>query len=431
MNNRRKYFLVGIKGSGMAALAQILSDDGNDVKGVDLENEVFTEVSLTEHNIKIYSFNNVDDIDADFIVVGHNFMDHEFMSKVRASNIPFMEYHRFLNLYFRNKHQIAVAGTHGKTTTVGLLHCALNDYLNLSMLRGDGVGTGGNNPSVVYEACEYKDHFLVYNPSIIIVTNIDYDHSDYFLSVDEYNKSFDNFTKKAKKVIILKEDVNKINRKEGVITFGLNDDSDYYWKNLVLSEGIFGDVYYKDKLIGEIRLKNIFGLHNALHVLAVLALADQIGINLRQINERLANFTFIKRRMEHKIIGDDVFIDDYAHHPSEIKSSINIARLMYPRKRVVVIFKPDRFSRLKTFCESFKEALQSADQSYVLPLYEHISEEEIGSKILECNKIKYVDAIEDLESEKEFHQDTIYLFMSSKNLDKWIYDLEKYFHKTR
>lgn len=419
-----KFFLVGIKGSGMSALAGVLQDDGHEVRGVDIDHKVFTENDLMKRNISYDEFKEdyIIPENYDFYIIGHNFMNEEIIRKIESYNKPFLEYHQFIATYFKDLYQIAITGTHGKTTTTGYFYYGLKEYVNVSMLRGDGTGSGGfQNNFFVYEACEYKDHFLVYHPNTIVITNIDYDHVDYFKSKRQYNTSFNKFAKNAKTIFINYEDRNKIYHKNK-ITFGLDENADYYYKSLDLANGIKGEIYFHKDLIKKVDIP-IYGKYNALHILALIAFLHHNNFPLDNSLKNFDKLPSIKRRLQQKIIARDVFIDDYAHHPNEIQASLDSTRLMYPRHRVVAIFKPDRYSRLVEFQKDFKKVLLHFDKAYILPLYEETSENSI---LLNADtRISYVDTLDDLLKEETNEKDTVYLFMSSKNIDSWLYGLAK------
>lgn len=423
-----KYYLIGIKGSGMAALAGLLQDDGHEIIGLDFENPVFTEKELQKRNIVVETFQKHDFSNVDLFIIGHSFINHAIIEEINDTGVGYKEYHKFISVYFDGLRQVAIAGSHGKTTTVGLFYAILSYLFPLKMLRGDGVGVGGQKEMVVYEACEYKEHFLKYNPNEIIITNIDYDHCDYFLDVSSYIEAFQKFANKAYKIYICYEDSKKINAKN-MITFDLFEEkSDYHYSSLNLENGIEGMVCYKDKSLAHINLP-IFGQHNAMHVLVVIAYLNEHNYPLNHINEALANFGGINRRLQIKSNSDDVFIDDYAHHPQEIEMTIKSVRLMYPSRRVIAIFKPDRLSRLKTFKEEFKVALKTADEAYILPIYEKNDEDDMWSNLLQDEKITLLNDDLNLEKVKKHDDMSIYLFMSSKNIDVWINSFEKNLHK--
>lgn len=406
----------------MAALAGILVDDGHEVRGNDIDHIVFTSDILKKRNITIDVLLEDSDIpsDTDFVIVGHSFINHPIIDKIKSKNIPYKEYNHFIHDYFSSLYQVAICGTHGKTSTVGYFHHAISKILGCSMLRGDGVGIGGfANNMIVYEACEYYEHFLTYYPNTIIITNIDYDHVDYFKTKRQYNSAFNKFCKHANKVIVNYDYRNKIHH-HNLLTYGVSENADYYFKNLDLTHGIKAYVYYKKEKIYHLDVA-IFGLYNALHLLSVIAFLHSSNLDIEKAFKNFNDIFCINRRMQHKIIARDVFIDDYAHHPSEILASLEIAREMYPSHRVVGIFKPDRYSRLVKFQREFKKVLLNFDKAYILPIYEAV---EANTKLLNADtRISYVDTLSELKSEEKEESNTVYLFMSSKNIDDWIYGL--------
>lgn len=420
-----RFYLLGIKGSGMAALAGILQDDGNFVQGADIDHKVFTTRELDRRSIIYENIDELKEIPAgyDFVVVGHAFINHRLVKDLEKKKIPWKEYHLFLHDYFSSLYQVAICGTHGKTTTTGYFYQALKEVIPSSMLRGDGIGIGGfSHNLIVYEACEYQDHFLVYEPNTIVITNIDYDHVDYFKTKRQYNSAFNKFAKKARLVICNYLDCHKVHH-HNLVTFGLEEEADYHFKNLTLDKGIKGEIYFHNEKIFDLNLP-IYGTFNALHLLSVVAFLHQNNLDIEKAFKKFYEISGINRRMQHKIIARDVFIDDYAHHPNEILASLNNVRLMYPSHRVVGIFKPDRYSRLVKFQREFRTVLKNFDQAYVLPLYEETKDE---TKLLALNtRISYVDTLAQLCEEEKDQKNTVYLFMSSKNVDDWIYGLAKF-----
>lgn len=414
-----KYYLVGIKGSGMAALANILYDDGHTIQGMDTDQDVFTEKMLISKDISIdpLSFRNFGWVD--LFIIGHNFMHSEVHQYLVNHHYKWMEYHDFVSYYASHKTSIAISGTHGKTTTVGMLAETLRSFVPVSMLRGDGVGWGGaEKECFIFEACEYKNHFLRYHPDTIFITNIDYDHTDFFRTVKEYEKSFNEYVKNAKEIFINYEDRAKIAH-DHIITYGLDSRADYSCIDSSQDEkGIKGTLCFQN---GSFAFDfPFYGEHNLKHALAVLAYCHEHGFDLNKAAASLAKFSGVKRRMVQKIINDDVFIDDYAHHPKEIEATLKAIRLMYPSQKVIIFFKPDRYSRLISFQEDFIHALHQADQSYVLPLYEDVNGYHTSQILCQDDTIRYLADENDLQDEKFNENKMIFLFMSSKKMDNWI-----------
>lgn len=409
-----KYFVYGIKGVGNAAIASILKDEGNLVEGMDVDKYIFTEKELRLKKIFIHPF-NYNNFTKDYIyIVGHDFINSPVIKDLIAKKYNVYEYNYFIAEYIKNKKSVAICGTHGKTTTTGMLAKALEDN-NISYLIGDGTGKGNKNSELfIFEACEYKDHFLVYKPNFIIITNIDYDHVDYFLTKEQYIESFNKFANNADVVFINYKDYHKINHPH-IITYGFDKNADYVCLNYVQNEnGISGIIKCKEKNI-KFSLP-IYGEHNLEHILGIISFLDYHGYDLTLAIKKLAKFTGVKRRMVQTIINDDVFIDDYAHHPNEIIATINSVRAMYPSHKVIVFFKPDRYSRLIRFKDDFITSLKSGDQSFVLPLYESVSRYH-DSRIL-CNQesIVYLENVNDIENYDFPSEKLVFLMMSSKDM---------------
>ena len=176
-----KYFLIGIKGSGMASLAHILLDKGYEVEGCDTLDYVYTQDELLKRNVKIYNFDEYEYKKDDVVIFGHSFKDSEEVDIARFFVDKVYEYHEFLSLIIKeSKLSIGISGSHGKTWTTGLISFLLDKLTNVSYLIGDGEGKYNGKDIFIFEACEYQEHFLMYECDIALVLNIDYDHVDYF-----------------------------------------------------------------------------------------------------------------------------------------------------------------------------------------------------------------------------------------------------------
>jgi UDP-N-acetylmuramate--alanine ligase len=399
-----KYFLVGIKGSGMAALAHILKDKGHEVIGSDVDQYVFTEDSLNERNIKIYSFDKYDLKDIDLVIAGHNF--YPFSSEVQKAlklGKSVIEYHKFVATLVDSKYSIAICGSHGKTSSVGLLCELMKDY-NPSFLRGDGVGRWTNSKYFIFEACEYKEHFLVYKPNEIIILNVDYDHNDYFENELKYKQAFIDFSKRAKTKVYVLDSCKFINYKTqyfGDTSFKIFNDNSLMFNN---------------KKIPGIDL-NVISNEFKNNRLGVILCALNNGVKPSLLNKYIKDFKGVKRRSQEIIIKDDIFVDDYAHHPSQMRVIIEEYRNKYPSKRIIAIFKPDRYSRILYFHKQINKSLSTADEAFVLPFpkmmkndtNELFDESIIGISVLD-------DALL-LEKLKDY-TNCVFLFLSSKDLSE-------------
>jgi len=198
------YHFTGIKGSGMSSLAQILFDSGEQVQGSDAETYFFTEKPLRERNIAIYKF-DADNIKQGMTVILGNAYPDDHPEAVRAKElgVEVIRYHKFLGDYLKKYTSIAITGAHGKTSTTGLMSHVIGGYMPTSFLIGDGTGSGKQDASFfVMEACEYRRHFLAYQPDYAVMTNIDFDHPDYFADIEDVYSAFQQLALQVKKAII-------------------------------------------------------------------------------------------------------------------------------------------------------------------------------------------------------------------------------------
>jgi len=410
--------MVGIKGSGMSALAIILKDLGNDVRGSDYKNYIFTQDELSKNNIEVKDF-SIDNLDGvNLLIVGHNFIDSENIEIIEAKkrNIEIIEYHKFISDFIKNYYSIAVCGSNGKSTTTALISSILNEVENTSYLIGSGEGRGSNSKYFTYEACEYKEHFLVYKPNLILVNNIDYDHVDYYKSEEDYKDAFYKFIENAKDKVVVNGDDKYLKNIKNTIVFGIYNKTMFNARNINYENGISYDLYYKDEYIDKIEL-NVYGEYMVYNTLASISVCLSLGIDIKTIINGLKKFKGVKRRFMETIIDDDVYIDDYAHHPSKIRAIIDAVKSKYKDRKVIAFFRPDRISRLDYFSSSFLASLKRADEFYVLPFIS-CNEEENKSyfKFISDNNLECIN--DDVYSRVSKQRGVIYLMMSSKNMEE-------------
>lgn len=406
-----KYFLVGIKGSGMAALAQILLDRKEEVIGSDTDRYVFTQEELERRGITIYEFNQYDFKDIDFVIFGHSYKESFEVKKAKEMNIKTIEYNTFLSSLLKEKYSIAICGSHGKTSSVGMLTHLLKSF-NPSYLRGDGMGKWTDSKYFIFEACEYQNHFLEYEPNEIIILNIDYDHNDYFKSKNAYKNSFKNFVKKAKNRVYLYDKIKGI-KGENIFKFGSNSFS---FSNIITmeKETVFS-IDFRDFTIDNIIVK----LHHPNlinNILGLILCSLYLGVSKDEIKSNIYSFEGVKRRSQEIIIKDDVIIDDYAHHPTQMKVMIEEAKLRYPDKKIVAIFQPDRYSRIKLFHKKIRKVLNTTDKAFILPFPKMIKND--TKKVFDASIIG-IEVYEDLEKlvdELDEFSNCVFLFFSSKDL---------------
>ena len=426
-----KLYFIGIKGSGMSALALICQDLGYEVSGSDVPQVLFTQKKLEERNIPIFEFSS-DNIkgDAD-VIIGASFDEtHAEVAAVFTNpQIKYWYYYDYLAKLISEHVSISVAGSHGKTTTTGMLQTLLNANASTGYLIGDGNGQlFQESEYFVVESCEYKDHFLHYEPDYAIITNIDLDHVDYFKDIDQYFDSFQQFVKQVKKGAVLYGDDPLIQKLDThnlkVLYYGLNESNDVYASNIEIdAHQTHFDLVIQTQNKGRMFV-NFVGLHNLKNLLGSVAIAIQLGFSDELIKDHINDFKGVNRRFVVEEFENHVYIDDYAHHPTEIKVTIEAARLRFPESKIVVVYKPDRVSRIQYFEEAFKEALETADRAFVLDFpkdaYKENPEYSL-EKFLKAmgNKITYLFdnelGIETLAKEEE----AVYLFVSPKDIYKF------------
>lgn len=403
------FYLVGIKGSGLSALAKILIDNGHIVYGVDESTSFYTEKNL---NAKIEAFDKMILKKSYFYIIGNAYTNHSVSKYIKLMKYYYMSYPQFIAYYFKNYNFISVCGSHGKTTTTKLLSEFVKDS---SCLIGDGTGKGSISNNFIIESCEYKSTFLNYYPNITLLLNIDYDHADYYKSNSEYIEAFKIFTRQSKIVIANGDDDNiKKIINDRFITFGLNDDNDitFSYSN--------GTIY----LLGEEYRLSVIGLHYAYDFVGAYIVAKLLGAENEFIKNKLAYFNLPKRRLESFKINNCDCILDYAHHPTEIKCVYNTLSEMYSNKKIVCCFQPHTISRTKAFLKGFKEALSLFSDIYLLPIFTSVRE--LKNDVEENELYSYLGfkKINNI-SEIEYNENNLYAFLGAGDIDNMVKKLIK------
>lgn len=373
------YHFVGIKGAGMSSLAQIMHDLGHEVQGSDIEKYVFTEGALKNKGIKILPF-SVDNIHEGMVVIqGNAFPDtHEEIVRAHELKLDVIRYHDFLGQVINQYTSVAVTGAHGKTSTTGLLSHVMNGDKKTSFLIGDGTGMGlPGSDYFAFEACEYRRHFLSYHPDYAIMTNIDYDHPDYFKNIDDVASAFQEMANNVKKAIIAwgdDEHLRNLKADIPIYYYGLSKNDDVYADNIQITEnGTQFDVYINGEYYDQF-LTPQYGNHNVQNALAVITISYLEKMDVNNIKEALEIFGGVKRRFNETFVSKQVLVDDYAHHPREISATIETARKKYPNKDVVAVFQPHTFSRTQAFLDEFADALSKADHVFLCEIFGSIRE---------------------------------------------------------
>ncbi|WP_221566429.1 UDP-N-acetylmuramate--L-alanine ligase [Alkalihalobacillus sp. TS-13] len=420
------YHFVGIKGTGMSPLAQILHDMKYDIQGSDIEQYIFTQQALEERNIPVLPF-GAENVKTDQVVIAGNAFpnDHEEVAKATELGVPVYRYHHFLGEFIKKFISVAVTGSHGKTSTTGLLAHVLGAAKPTSYLIGDGSGKGMEDSEYfVFEACEYRRHFLSYEPSYAIMTNIDFDHPDYFKDVNDVFDAFQSMALQVQKGIIACGDdpyLQQIQAKVPVMFYGLNDTNDFQARNIQVNQkGTTFDVFVRNAYHETFTIPG-FGTHHVLNALSVIALCHYEEVDVNILKEHLATFKGVKRRFSEKRIGQQVLIDDYAHHPTEIKATIESAKQKYPDKEVVAIFQPHTYTRTQTFLSEFADSLNQADSVYLCDIFGSAREnsgdlkiENLQERIPNSNIIGE-ETIDILSK----HTNSVLLFMGAGDIQKY------------
>ena len=366
-----KYYLIGIKGSGMSTLANLLYDLGNEVVGYDDSNGYkFTMEGLTKRGIKIYHDNVYPTLTKDTIVTytaAINESHHE-VRRVKALGYKIVSYKDIMGRITRRFETTCVCGTHGKTTTSLMISDILSKSLGCSQFVGDGSGFGNRKSNLlVMESCEYNKHFLSYFPYNTVITNIELDHTETYPTIDDMIEAFQIFVNKTRnQVIICGDDSNALRlNANNPIYYGFNDNNDLQIKNKVVKDNktIF-DVYYHGELFDHYET-SMFGNHLVLDSVAAIAIGILYDVDKAIIKNVLENFVFAKRRFNETVIGDNVIIDDYAHHPTEIRVTYDSAHEKYPDKKVIAIFMPNTYSRTEALFDDFVRVLSLYDKAYI------------------------------------------------------------------
>ncbi|CAW98126.1 TPA: UDP-N-acetylmuramate--L-alanine ligase [Streptococcus equi subsp. zooepidemicus] len=422
----KTYHFIGIKGAGMSALALLLHQMGHKVQGSDVEKYYFTQRGLEQAGITILPFSE-DNISPDMELIAGNAFREDNNSEVAYAmrhQLPFKRYHEFLGEFMKQFTSLGVAGAHGKTSTTGLLSHVLKHMAATSYLIGDGTGHGAADARYfVFESDEYERHFMPYHPEYSIITNIDFDHPDYFTGLDDVFNAFNDYAKQVKKALFVygeDEELRKISSPAPIYYYGFEDTDDFVAFDITrTTNGSDFKVRHHHKLIGQFHLP-AYGRHNILNATAVIANLFIAGFDMKLVAEHLKSFSGVKRRFTEKVINDTIIIDDFAHHPTEIIATLDAARQKYPNKEIIAIFQPHTFTRTIALLDDFAHALNEADSVYLAPIYGSAREidkgdvkvEDLAAKVERPAKVISVDNVSPLLD----HDNAVYVFMGAGDI---------------
>lgn len=386
-HEKQHIYFIGIGGISMSGLAEILADRGCIISGTDIK-----ETPVTKHlqslGIQVHFGHKAENITDDVDLVVYTAAIHpdnpEYQAAV-AKNIPLMDRAHLLGEIMAEYHDsVAVAGTHGKTTTTSMVsEILLAADTDPTITVGGILPTIGSNlkighsPYFVAEACEYFDSFLQFRPMIGVILNVERDHLDYFKTLENIRHSFHAFAQRVPEngLVVISRSIENLEELTAELpcqidTFGLDEHADWQARNIIHEtdgKNTF-DVYYKGEFFGPIHL-NIPGDHNITNALAAIASAHFLGVSPEDCRKGLLHFTGTERRFQRK--GEKngvVVIDDYAHHPTEIKAALAAAKNVR-HNTTWCVFQPHTYSRTKFLFDEFGEAFQDADEVIIADIY--------------------------------------------------------------
>lgn len=382
LKKAEKLHFVGVGGISMSSIAVFAKHRGYEVSGSDRAESEMTK-RLEDSGIKVYhthAASNAQGADA-VVYTAAVTRENPEIAYAEDNGIPLISRAEFLGYIMTGyKNRIGVSGTHGKSTTSSMLtHVFLYAGKDPTVALGaeldelNGAYRIGAKDDFIYESCEYKDSFLSFYPDIAVILNVDHDHVDYFLTMEQMEKSFAKSVESAHTVVCRAGDehieraLSSFNGK--IIRYGLERGLDYRADNLVYDKGRGEfDIVNKERTLCHVKLR-VPGEHNVLDSLAAAAVCDVCGIHAEDIGEALSTFTGAKRRFEFrgKMNGADVF-DDYAHHPSEIRATLSgVKRLGY--RKIFCIFQPHTYSRTAELFDEFAHSFDNADVTVFADIY--------------------------------------------------------------
>jgi len=419
----------------MSTLAQILYDLGNSVSGYDdHKGYKFTQKGIDDRNIKIY-YGHDHDIDKDTIVTYSVAFkpDHPEMIRVKELGLTVKPYSEIMGDVIDMFESIGVSGTHGKTTTSSIIRHILEHSVgcNYFIGAGDGHATKDNKYFVV-ESDEFNKHFLHYKPTYSIITYIEEEHMECYRDLDDIKESFTKFANQTKDLVIANGDLENIRslKIDKTLYYGFDDNNDIVIKDAITTDkGSMFKLYDGDNLIGEFFIP-LYGMHNVMNATAAILMAIYLKIDINKIKEALETFVNAARRFVLIEEKKNVIIDDYAHHPTEIKATLKAARNKYKDKKIIAIFKPNVYSRFVNFKDQYIEAFNEADYTYLTKVESNREryEDYVGydSNIITdvCSNCSLLDE-KDMSVLKEY-KDVCFVVMSCADVTNIIDVLKEY-----
>jgi UDP-N-acetylmuramate--alanine ligase len=450
MNEIHSVHLIGIGGVGMSALARYFAHHGKAVSGYDrVRNGLCAEMEAA--GISISYRDAVSEIPESFLQTPqHQALviytpavpaEHAQLGHLRQSGYRVVKRAEALGQIVKNYQCIAVAGTHGKTTTSAMIaHILVESGLGCNAFLG-GVSTNFNSnlvineksPFAVVEADEYDRSFLTLRPQWAVLTSIDADHLDIYGDGDQMRTSFQDFVAQINPdgLLIMRHGLGDLRAKSKVLEYGLEGSADLNASNIRVEQGAYYfDLKQGSRDIPGIRL-GLPGRHNVENALAAAGIAMALNVGDEAIRKALGSFKGVKRRFEvHVNQKELVFIDDYAHHPTEIAACVSSVREMYPGRRITGVFQPHLFSRTRDFADAFAEALSALDEVVLLEIYPArekpipgVDAQMLLNKIESANKSLLTG--EELLERVRKERPEVLLTMGAGDIDQWVAPLTK------
>lgn len=380
----KKAYVIGIKGSGIIGVVEILRKMGVEISGSDTHEKFFTDEILQKLGIKYFEGFSVDNIptDADLVLYSTAYNEEnnvEFRS-CKEKGLPMMSYPETLAELFNQKYGIAICGTHGKTTTSAMLAYVLDRagvqptaVIGSRVKQWGGNAIAGAGEYFVIEADEFQNKLALYDPKAVILTSLDWDHPDFFKTFSDYKRVFIDFIAKIPRagfVVVWGDSVatNEVvcGCQCDIIKYGFQEDNDIVISKINLQKF---NIKFSEKDLGDFEIK-LVGEHNILNAASVIATCYKLNLDMEKVREVLKNFEGTSRRFE--MIGERngaILIDDYGHHPEEIKATLKATREIYPDKNIIAVFHPHSYSRTEALLQDFAQSFDDADQVIVLDIY--------------------------------------------------------------
>ena len=413
VRNAKHIFFVGVGGVSMASLARHAQASGKKVSGSDKIESDATR-ALWEEGVRVFIGHNAENIAGCDLVVYTSAVgdDNPELSAAHADGVPTLSRAEYMGAIMADHRvKIGVSGSHGKSSATAMI-----SHVMLAAGRDPTVMCGADIPELdgayrlgggafLFEACEYKDSFLSFSPNIAVILNVDYDHTDYFKTLDDVIKSFAKFAKissdEGGSVVVCADDAGamKAAQNEFPITFGIDAEADYKAENIEMRGGFatFSVSFCDEPFIDKITLA-VPGRHNIYNALATVAVCDLLGIDRKITSSALETYAGISRRFERRgsINGAPIFVD-YAHHPKEIEATLAAAREIC-RGKIIAVFEPHTYSRTKSLFDGFVKSFAAADVKIFTDIFAARETDTLGvsSKMLaEAAGGEYASSYED------------------------------------